>query len=43
MNISRFARCLSLFTLLLGAPLAQAAQDSAIPSPRCQWQGIGGK
>ena len=33
MNISRFARCLSLFTLLLGAPLAQAAQDSAIPSP----------
>lgn len=33
MNISRFARCLSLFTLLLGAPLTQAAQDQAIPSP----------
>ncbi|QKE64583.1 D-alanyl-D-alanine carboxypeptidase [Aquipseudomonas campi] len=33
MNISRFARCLSLFTLLLGAPLTQAAQDTAIPSP----------
>ncbi|HSC83958.1 MAG TPA: D-alanyl-D-alanine carboxypeptidase family protein [Pseudomonas sp.] len=31
MNISRFAQCLSLFTLLIAAPLTQAA-DSVIPS-----------
>ncbi|MEK1905928.1 MAG: D-alanyl-D-alanine carboxypeptidase family protein [Pseudomonas sp.] len=33
MNISRFAKRLSLFALLITAPLAQAAQDQMIPSP----------
>ncbi|WP_437882723.1 D-alanyl-D-alanine carboxypeptidase family protein [Pseudomonas sp. LRF_L74] len=32
MNISRFAKCLSLFTVLIAAPLTQAAEQ-LIPSP----------